>query len=382
MMKQFLRICSKQFKDKVLLLPNSRTLLAVSGGQDSLNLFYILNSLKKQWQLSNKCIYCVHLWQFESLQTYYHLMFTHFAMECSLYVATPVYLESALTETKARVWRYSVFHRLAFLENNRCILTGHTRTDQLESFFLNLTSGTGSYGSIALTSDRQTYQPKFLCFSETRQTFNSWDASENRLVLTNQLNQYYLEIPPNFFRRFHLNNFMQIYRPILFLNRYEVSLVMQVLKLPIWTDKTNFQFECIRNRVRVQLLPTLRFYFNPKIDVALARHLKIWSRETYFLDKLLITFISHNNLCHFSKKLIILDTSLFTTMPYFLQKRFIIYFLKLLCNKRFSNSDIKQTFKTIFLAMKLTRYQIKPQIFFISKELFVTSLKNKLYFSV
>ena len=73
---------------------------------------------------------------------------------------------------------------------------------------------------------------------------------------------------------------IQLIRPLLSLNRLEILKLSSFWLLPIYIDPTNKLFNFRRNRLRHQIFPILRVFFNPKIDNALLRFI-----ETINLDK-------------------------------------------------------------------------------------------------
>jgi hypothetical protein len=74
-------------------------------------------------------------------------------------------------------------------------------------------------------------------------------------------------------------------RPLLILNRYETKRLCQIWGLPVYPDQTNKELLFSRNRVRKQLMPMLRSFFNPQIDVVLS-HLS----EALLLEQLCTEF--------------------------------------------------------------------------------------------
>ena len=64
---------------------------------------------------------------------------------------------------------------------------------------------------------------------------------------------------------------LALVRPLLALSRHDVKQLCQFWRMPIYPDRTNEQLRFSRNRVRKQLLPMLRFFFNPQIDVVLSQ---------------------------------------------------------------------------------------------------------------
>ena len=58
----------------------------------------------------------------------------------------------------------------------------------------------------------------------------------------------------------------QLVRPLLGLNRYDGLKLCKSLQLPVYPDVTNEKLQFLRNRLRKQLLPLLRYLFNPRFD--------------------------------------------------------------------------------------------------------------------
>jgi len=60
---------------KKLLLPNQKTLISISGGQDSTCLLVLILQLKNQWNLYFGSVWCNHLWQLDCFFTMKHISF-------------------------------------------------------------------------------------------------------------------------------------------------------------------------------------------------------------------------------------------------------------------------------------------------------------------
>ena len=87
-------------------------------------------------------------------------------------------------------------------------------------------------------------------------------------------------------------------RPLLILNRLQILKVCTFYRLPICIDYTNQLTRFRRNRLRHQICPILRTFFNPNLDVALTRLLSLIKTENdYFLNHLknIQKFIQLNN---------------------------------------------------------------------------------------
>nr|YP_009367610.1 hypothetical chloroplast RF62 [Pseudocharacium americanum]YP_009367699.1 tRNA(Ile)-lysidine synthetase [Ignatius tetrasporus]ARK14631.1 hypothetical chloroplast RF62 [Pseudocharacium americanum]ARK14713.1 tRNA(Ile)-lysidine synthetase [Ignatius tetrasporus] len=81
-------------------------------------------------------------------------------------------------------------------------------------------------------------------------------------------------------------------RPLLFLNRFDIKQLCQFWNLSIFPDKTNKKLKFRRNRIRKQLLPLLRFFFNRQIDQILYQFSEITLTDKFYLDYLSVRLIN------------------------------------------------------------------------------------------
>lgn len=80
---------------------------------------------------------------------------------------------------------------------------------------------------------------------------------------------------------------INLIRPLLFLNRFQALRICIFFCLPIYIDSTNKLMSFRRNRLRYQIIPTLRVFFNPKINIALNKVISIANCENdYFINHL------------------------------------------------------------------------------------------------
>ena len=129
---------------KKILKSNQSMILAISGGQDSISLLFIFIQLKNQWNWKLSIIYCNHLWQKDSFYTMLHLFKLSYLLNVPLYLA--VTLQKVLTEQKARNWRSLTFQRITGFYLFSVIITGHSKSDRIETGFFNLFRGSGTQG--------------------------------------------------------------------------------------------------------------------------------------------------------------------------------------------------------------------------------------------
>ena len=77
---------------------------------------------------------------------------------------------------------------------------------------------------------------------------------------------------------------LTLVRPLLALSRHDVKQLCQFWRMPIYPDRTNEQLRFSRNRVRKQLLPMLRCFFNPQVDVVLSQLGEILLLEQLYIE--------------------------------------------------------------------------------------------------
>jgi tRNA(Ile)-lysidine synthase TilS/MesJ len=113
---------------------------------------------------------------------------------------------------------------------------------------------------------------------------------------------------------------INIIRPLVILNRFQVLKTCIFLHLPLYIDSTNQLTSFRRNRLRHQIYPLFKIFFNPKIDIALARFISIFNSENiYFQNHLknIKKFIKIKNLSF--KKIQALNWAIF--LPRALQRK-------------------------------------------------------------
>ncbi|AFY60515.1 tRNA lysidine(34) synthetase TilS [Synechococcus sp. PCC 6312] len=222
-----------------LLLPNTaRILIAVSGGQDSACLLKLLVDLQPHWAWRLEVIHCNHRWRDDANDNaeFVQALSHRFDLPCHVRVT-----EQPLTsENQARAWRYAIFGELARELGCAYVVTGHTATDQAETLLLHLFRGTGLGGLGGM----------------------AWSRS---------LGGAYPDI--------------QLVRPLLDLTRPETAQFCQERGLDIWLDSTNANLDLRRNRLRLEIMPQLRQYFNPQADRVLAQTATLCQAEQDYLDQ-------------------------------------------------------------------------------------------------
>ena len=88
-----------------------------------------------------------------------------------------------------------------------------------------------------------------------------------------------------------MNKTFQTNRPLLNVQRFEIRQFILFWKLPIYPDQSNEQTNLLRNKIRKQLMPTLRILFNPQIDRALTNFTEITKDEQLYFVAILSSLL-------------------------------------------------------------------------------------------
>lgn len=226
-----------RLRKRVLLPDNSRILMAVSGGMDSLCLARLLLDMQHKWQWSLAIAHCDHRWRTDSADNaaYVSQLAQQWQTPCWIEVAqTPVESEAA-----ARTWRYETFARLARANGYTHVVTGHTASDRAETVLYNLIRGTGLDGLGTLPWERP---------------------------LDNQ--------QPS----------VSLVRPILAFSRTETDEFCQQQGIMPWQDSSNQTLTFRRNRIRQELLPYLKKHFNPQVERSLAQMAETTAMDIQYIE--------------------------------------------------------------------------------------------------
>lgn len=212
------RKVSRFIEEKHLFTRQSRILVALSGGADSVALLHILLRLGYSCEAAH-CNF--HLRGDESLRDQYFVEALVRSLNIPLYIAHFDTAEYAVKhgisiEMAARELRYDWFEKLRQSRQADVIAVAHHRDDSVETFLLNLIRGTGIKGLRGI-------QPV-----------------NGRIV-----------------------------RPLLPVSRQELLQYLADLNQSYVTDSTNLQDDYTRNKIRLNLIPLLE-EINPSVSSTIA----------------------------------------------------------------------------------------------------------------
>ncbi|MGB9906856.1 MAG: tRNA lysidine(34) synthetase TilS [Candidatus Saccharicenans sp.] len=222
-----------------LFSPQSRLLVAVSGGQDSVALVYLLLELKKDWpDLELALAHFNHQLRASAAADEGFVRQLARKLKLKLFVGRERVREFARRnklnlEEAGRLKRYEFLEKAAEKWGADLVLTAHTMTDQAETVLMRVFRGTGLEGLQAIR------------------------LRAGRVV-----------------------------RPLLCLRRQEIEQYLRDRGLKFRVDETNLDTAILRNRIRLELIPHLEKEFDPEVVSHLARLALIAQDENEALAEL------------------------------------------------------------------------------------------------
>jgi tRNA(Ile)-lysidine synthase len=303
--------------ERRLLKPNQQILVAISGGQDSVGLIYLLNQLQEKWNWNVGIVHCDHTWYSNSKLQALHV--ANLAINIQMNYYQTVAIQPVKKEAVARNWRYSIMKLLSIYHEYTAIVTAHSASDRVETLILNLIRGSGLNGLQSLSWKRSLNQEIFLKF---------WNFSLEHTT-SKQFLKYFKTACQNIFP-VKSRSELTVIRPMLDITRTQLKDVLQLERLPVWPDPSNRMFKIRRNRLRYRLLPYIRLYYNPQVDKALVKWAELVHAETIYLNRLTYAILSQS--IYLIKKnskqdFIGMHIQLLNSLPIALQRRILKEFL-------------------------------------------------------
>jgi len=200
--------------DKDLIPNGANILISVSGGQDSMALLNLINDMKTQHNWTVNVWHGDHQWH-EKSGTYALALKRYCDKKNISFFSDRADKKTISSEEKARDWRYKKLtersNQLLTVKQknlNMYLLTGHTSTDNAETFLLNLTRGSNYAGLSYIHKKRSLRHNIFLV------------------------------------------------RPLLIFSREDTKSICNFMNIPIWEDPSNYDLKIKRNCIRKKIIPT------------------------------------------------------------------------------------------------------------------------------
>ena len=236
LLKQFIDLCHAE-----KILYGKKIVVAVSGGADSLALADLLNRSKQKF----KTEICIAHYE-HGLRGKISLDDAEFVEEFAKSLGVEFFCEHGNVknfsaenkisiETAARILRYEFLAKVRREKNFYAIALAHHADDQAETILMRLLRGSTSTGLAAM---------KFSALTK---------------------------------------DFGLLIRPLLRFKKSELEEYCRLRGLVPRIDETNFELDATRNKIRLELLPTLK-KFNPAITESLCRFAETSAEESDFIN--------------------------------------------------------------------------------------------------
>lgn len=282
-------------KNKKLFTKHKSVLAAISGGQDSICLLKLLKDFQIYQDLTVHIIHFDHGWRNDSKK---NAIFIKNIANRWNFICHYETADKMLSEEDARMWRYTTMRKICQELKIKYIITGHTYSDKLETVFFNMMNGTGFEGL-------QSIQPEIQVST-------------------------------------HIN----IIHPLINVKRDETLDFCRNFCLPIWSDTTNYNRKIKRNRIREELIPYCKQYFNSNLEDSLSKFMQNANYDLDYLQER--TYYLYYKYKH--PKYVGINRTSFSLLSLSMKRRIIRIFI-------YHNTDIKLSFLETQEYIELIKYK-------------------------
>lgn len=273
-----LKRVKKTIEEYRLFEKKDRILIAYSGGKDSTALLHILLELRPEWQLQLFLGHFNHKLRQKAEEDEGFVRDTALKLSLPLFVGSEDVRYRAKTmkmniEEAGRHLRYDFLKKTASKIGAAKIATGHTMTDQAETFLMRLMRGSGLRGLSGI-----------------------FPGVEGMIV-----------------------------RPLIQVQDSEIQAYLEAKSLQFRVDESNFDRRFLRNKIRLELLPYLERNFDPLIVCHLDRIASIVREEDSLLEA--ITQEKAKDVIKQEMERVYLDVRLLSSLPRALARRLVRNFI-------------------------------------------------------
>lgn len=220
-------------KKDTFLSKSKNNLLAVSGGADSVCLFFVLKALRYNFEIAH-CNFNLRGVESEKDEQFVRDLANKFGFRIHVKsFETEQYAKDKKLSIQmaARSLRYSWFFELLKINNLEFLITAHNKEDNIETFLINLIRGTGINGLTAMKIQSE-----------------------------------------------------KIIRPLIHTGRNEIEEYLRKEKIGFRNDSSNKDIKYLRNRIRHQLLPILQ-QINPTIKKTISDEILVFDGVSKIFNK-------------------------------------------------------------------------------------------------
>ena len=174
---------------------------------------------------------------------------------------------------------------------------------------------------------------------------------------------------------FYKNEYV-LYRPFLSLTRFDLKKICTSWKIPLIPDQSNQKLKYQRNRIRKQILPALRFFFNLQIDTTIYQFIEIINSEQKYMDFMTARIV--NEIQCRKKMKYELETLFINLLPLPIRRKIIKIFLEKLFKKSLRFFDVEQFLQQISQSKNEQKsFEKKINLLFLIKKIETKSILQK-----
>lgn len=325
----------KNIFDSKFLKKSANNLCTISGGQDSMFLFFLLMHLQRINKINCNFLYCHHLWQVSNFLSSKQIFKLAFFFEKPLTINIAAYFIK--NELNARKWRNSGYYRTLNIEHSKNLLIGHTATDYLETAFFNLIRGSSPQGLSEFYAHKKIKNPFFINLFNTnffsflsksffdkikpkkfikKQNFYQKKKFVKRRKIESDiflvifrfrclnLNKpiYYTKVLEKkllyfgFSYKYKKNAiFMRLFRPLMTYHRNDILKLIKYYSIPIIVDSSNHNIIFSRNNIRHRIFTKIRILSQKTFDLKFYQFLNILVQEQYDIHKRIKKYLKNSS---------------------------------------------------------------------------------------
>lgn len=302
--------------------------LGISGGYDSVLVLVVILHIFTLSKQKFVLIHCNHIWQKANI--YMELEIQKFAYLANREICIAIPVNILKNEVQSRNWRLNICKRITNYVHIYNVQLGHTISDQLETLIWHLSRGTSLSGLISLKNEDFEIYKSYFRNQNIEQKYTK--------ILNHQIYENYSSHPwngkvetyrntKNSFFIYFTKKTICIDRLLIQNSRSSIKSLLNKQNLPYFHDKTNFWKKFVRNRIRILIIPLLRFYVAQNVNNNIIKFRHVIEQDEIFLHSLTINVLNEFMYSIHMNNSFILKKN-FLKLPQSLQFRCLNFLLK------------------------------------------------------
>lgn len=265
----------KLIEDKKLLKKGDGIVLGVSGGADSMAMLHLFYSIREEYGLHLHVVHLNHMFRGKDAdndEQYVKEICDKWNVECFSFRrnVSEIARENRICfEDAGRNERYGLFEEIRINTNSQKIAVAQNKNDQTETVLMHFFRGSGLEGLTGIEFSRKDF----------------------------------------------------VIRPVMIFLRSEIEKYCEENGIIPRIDKTNFQSDYRRNKIRLELIPYIEENINPQIIDSIFRSTELLSSDKEFIKKIVAE--KYSEISRRSDNEIIFDIDKLNSLDYAIKSRII-----------------------------------------------------------